>query len=35
MLESFGNQMGVAIEHALLFLKLKRLSPSLPKEQGS
>lgn len=32
MLESFGNQMGVAIEHALLFSKLKSISPSLPKE---
>ncbi|MBI1822647.1 MAG: GAF domain-containing protein [Nitrospirae bacterium] len=32
MLESFGNQMGVAIEHALLFSRLKSISPALPKE---
>jgi HAMP domain-containing protein len=32
MLESFGNQMGIAIEHALLFAKLKNISPALPKE---
>ena len=33
MLESVGNQMGIAIEHALLFSKIKSLSTQpLPKE---